>query len=63
MNPNLRPEKTTSYEIGFKQMLGENASLQLSAFYKEIEDQIQVLSIKKLESDLDVAKAKVRLRL
>jgi len=45
MNPNLRPEKTTSYEIGFKQMLSENASLQITAFYKETEDQIQVLSI------------------
>ena len=44
-NPNLRPPKTTSYEIGFKQMLGANASVQLTAFYKETEDLIQLQSI------------------
>jgi len=44
-NPNLKPERTTSYEIGFKQRLGEYASLQLTAFYKETEDLVQVLNI------------------
>ncbi|MDD5765402.1 MAG: TonB-dependent receptor [Candidatus Marinimicrobia bacterium] len=44
-NPNLKPPKTTSYEIGFKQMLGDVASLQLTAFYKETEDLIQVLNV------------------
>ncbi|MDD5061211.1 MAG: TonB-dependent receptor [Candidatus Marinimicrobia bacterium] len=44
-NPNLEPPKTTSYEIGFKQMLGNIASLQLTAFYKETEDLIQVLNV------------------
>ena len=44
-NPNLRPMKTTSYEIGFKQMLSDNSSLQLTAFYKETEDNIQVLNV------------------
>jgi len=44
-NPNLRPEKTTSYEVGFKQMLSDNASLQVTAFYKEIDDLIQVLNV------------------
>jgi len=44
-NPNLEPPKTTSYEIGFKQMLGNIASIQLTAFYKETEDLIQVLNV------------------
>lgn len=44
-NPNLRPPKTTSYEIGFKQRMGENASLQLTAFYKETEDLVQLINI------------------
>ena len=44
-NPNLRPMKTTSYEIGLKQMLSDNSSLQLTAFYKETEDNIQVLNV------------------
>jgi outer membrane cobalamin receptor len=44
-NPNLRPPKTTSYELGFKQLLGENASLRLTAFYKETEDLVQLLNV------------------
>jgi outer membrane receptor protein involved in Fe transport len=44
-NPNLRPEKTTGYELGFNQLLGSIASLQLTTFYKETEDLIQVLPV------------------
>jgi outer membrane receptor protein involved in Fe transport len=44
-NPNIRPPKTTSYEIGFKQTLSDFASLQLTAFYKETEDLIQLVPI------------------
>jgi len=44
-NPNLRPPKTTSYEIGFKQMFGNLASIQLTAFYKETEDLIQLNTV------------------
>ncbi len=44
-NPNLEPPKTTSYEVGFKQRLGDYAALQLSAFYKETEGLTQVLNV------------------
>ncbi|MBN1894372.1 TonB-dependent receptor [bacterium] len=44
-NPNLRPEKTTGYEVGFKQLLSDVAAVQLTAFYKETEDLIQVLPV------------------
>ncbi len=44
-NPNLEPPKTTSYEVGFKQMLGNMASLQLTAFYKETEGLTQLLPV------------------
>jgi outer membrane receptor protein involved in Fe transport len=37
-NPDLKPTKTTQYEIGLSQQVGENASLDVSAFYKEIRD-------------------------
>jgi hypothetical protein len=37
----LRPERTTSYEIGFSQQVSDFASLDVTAFYKDIEDQIQ----------------------
>lgn len=44
-NPNLEPPKTTAYEVGFKQRLGDYAALQLSAFYKETEGLVQVLNV------------------
>lgn len=39
-NPNLRSPKTTSYEIGIRQQVGDNAALDLSAYYKETRDLI-----------------------
>jgi outer membrane receptor protein involved in Fe transport len=40
-NPALAPVKTTSYEIGFRQQIGDNASLDITAFYKELRDLVQ----------------------
>jgi outer membrane receptor protein involved in Fe transport len=39
--PNLRPSKTTAYEIGIKQKLGTYAALNITAFYKETADLIR----------------------
>jgi outer membrane receptor protein involved in Fe transport len=39
-NPDLKPTKTTQYEVGLSQQLGENAALDVTAFYKEIRDLI-----------------------
>jgi outer membrane receptor protein involved in Fe transport len=41
----LKPERTTQYEIGFKQQLGENFAFDITGFYKDIKDQIQLRSI------------------
>jgi len=41
-NPNLRPQTTIQYEVGLKQQIGENASLSLTAFYKDEKDKIQL---------------------
>ena len=41
-NPDLRPEKTIDYELGFQQVLSKTSSLKISAFYKEMRDMIQV---------------------
>jgi hypothetical protein len=43
-NPNLKPEKTIDYELGFTQVLNEqqNSALTLSAFYRELRNMIQV---------------------
>lgn len=41
-NPNLKPEKTINYELGFKQALNKNSALTISTFYREQRDMIQV---------------------
>ena len=40
-NTNLKPEKTTKYELGFRQTLTESAALTISGFYSQIENLIQ----------------------
>jgi outer membrane receptor for ferrienterochelin and colicin len=44
-NPNLKPEKTIDYELGFAKTLSLKSALKISAFYKEIRDQIQVINV------------------
>ncbi len=44
-NPALEPVKTTAYEVGFRQQIGDNASLDITAFYKEIRDLVQQRNI------------------
>jgi hypothetical protein len=41
-NPNLRPERTVDYELGFNQILNErkNAAIKFSAFYREFRDML-----------------------
>ena len=45
-NPNLKCEKTTDYELGFQQKLTNSSSLKLSAFYREMRDMLQTISVK-----------------
>jgi outer membrane receptor protein involved in Fe transport len=40
-NPNLKPERTVDYELGFQQKITNSSSLIMSSFYREIRDQIQ----------------------
>ena len=42
-NPNLQPEKTISYEVGFQQALGEDMAIKVNAYYKELRDMIQIV--------------------
>jgi hypothetical protein len=37
---NVRPTRTTQYEIGFTQQIGEIASFDITGFYKDIQDQV-----------------------
>lgn len=41
-NPNLKPERTTDYELGFQQILTKSSSIKFSAYYREFRDQIQL---------------------
>ncbi len=44
-NPNLRPEKTTAYEVGVVQQVGGHASVDVTAYYKAVENLVQVTTI------------------
>jgi outer membrane receptor protein involved in Fe transport len=44
-NPNLKPEKTIDYELGFQQVLSKSSSLKISAFYRELRDMVQVVNV------------------
>jgi outer membrane receptor protein involved in Fe transport len=44
-NPNLQPEKTTAYEFGFTHQMGENTAFDVTAFYKDVSNLTQVVTI------------------
>lgn len=44
-NPNLRPQKTIDYELGFRQRVSPTSGIKISAFYREFRDLIQVVNV------------------
>ena len=44
-NPDLKPEKTVDYELGFAKKLSLSSALTMSLFYKELRDMIQVTNV------------------
>ncbi|HLG34487.1 MAG TPA: TonB-dependent receptor [Bacteroidia bacterium] len=44
-NPDLKPEKTIDYELGFKQVLSKSSALSISGFYREMRDMIQIINV------------------
>jgi outer membrane receptor protein involved in Fe transport len=40
-NPNLKPQQSVDYEIGFKQKIGARSAINISAYYSEKKDMIQ----------------------
>lgn len=44
-NPDLKPERTVDYEVGFQQKLSNSSALKMSAYYKEMRDMIQFRTI------------------
>lgn len=45
-NPNLRPEKTISYEVGFQQKVAKNMAVKVQTYYRELRDMIQVVPVR-----------------
>lgn len=43
-NPNLKPEKTTAYEVGIAHALSDKAKLDVVAYYKDVRDLVEVTS-------------------
>lgn len=44
-NPNLKPEKTIDYELGFQQVLTKKSSLKISGFYREQRNQVTLVNV------------------
>lgn len=44
-NPDLKPEKTIDYEVGFRQALTKSSAITISAFYREMRNMIQQTSV------------------
>ena len=44
-NPNLKPQRTIDYEVGFKQVLTKSSAITISTFYRELRNLITVIPI------------------
>ncbi|MEG1555721.1 MAG: TonB-dependent receptor, partial [Bacteroidales bacterium] len=40
-NPDLKPQKSIDYEIGFRQKIGEKSAISIAAYYSEKRDMVQ----------------------
>lgn len=40
-NPNLKPEKTVDFEVGFQQKISNSSAIKISSYYREQRDMIQ----------------------
>jgi outer membrane receptor protein involved in Fe transport len=44
-NPNLKPERTTAYETGVEHQIGERIRLDVTAYYKDVKDLVEIENI------------------
>ncbi|OFX79149.1 MAG: hypothetical protein A2X12_03835 [Bacteroidetes bacterium GWE2_29_8] len=44
-NPDLKPEKTIDYELGFQQKITNSSSLKISSYYKENRNMAQIIRV------------------
>lgn len=50
-NANLNPEKTVTYELGLQQQFGDNLSLVVTGFYKDVRDLLAIQQIRISEDE------------
>ena len=44
-DPNLKPEQTTAYEVGLANQISNYAKLDITAYYKDVKDLVQIQTI------------------
>jgi len=44
-NPDLKPERTIDFELGFKNRVSQTSAVTISAFYREFRDQVQIRKV------------------
>jgi hypothetical protein len=44
-NPGLRPERTTDFSLGFRQLISESSAIKINAFYREMRDYIALVKV------------------
>ncbi len=44
-NPNLRPERTTAYEVGLQRQIADGVRLDVTAYYKDVKDLVEITNI------------------
>ena len=44
-NPNLKPEMTTAYEVGLSHQMNDYSKVDITAYYKDVRDLVQVANI------------------
>ncbi|MCC6815028.1 MAG: TonB-dependent receptor [Saprospiraceae bacterium] len=47
-NGNLKPSRKIDYEVGFQQRITDNSALEMSAYYNELRDMIQITTLSKV---------------
>jgi outer membrane receptor protein involved in Fe transport len=50
-NPNLKPEQTTAYEVGIAHKLSDFARLDITAYYKDVRDLVEVTTISSIPNN------------
>lgn len=51
-NPNLKPQQTTQYEIGFQQKVSNTSAIKIQAYYKEERNRVQARTLQQVATPI-----------